>query len=233
MKERKKNDTYDYYKFSNDLYPYDSTERYKVGMAICAILLIGMFIFTVVLATSSTHHLSFVSQDGIHIKFDTTLDDLSNAELVDYDYITSDAKFKTVVGDEVTYNLNKAKKIYDANAPVIDVYGMESKHSTIPGLDENTTNLFVDYLIKNQIYDTRIKVLDYNDETGILQYSLDDGSVKHTITMGTNGFYSNNHVVTINSVSNSIYNFIPIQQIVLLIILFLAALMLCVLCGLG
>lgn len=142
-------------------------------------------------AHASLKYKSFVSKDGVSIDFYVASDSLDNAELLDYDYLTGNATFKTASGEDVTYNLVNTKGFYAAKAPILHVEGLVSRTSVLPGLDESTTKDFISYLISKQMYHDHIKVVDYHNDTGTLLYNLNNDTATHTLVMGTDGFYSN------------------------------------------
>lgn len=167
-----------------------------------SLIVIGSIIALVafaVYAHASLKYKSFVSKDGVSIDFYVASDSLDNAELVDYDYLTGNATFKTASGEDVTYNLVNTKGFYAVKAPILHVEGFTDRTSVLPGLDESTTKDFISYLISKQMYHDHIKVVDYHSDTGTLLYNLNNDTVTHTLVMGTDGFYSNDPVPVQNT----------------------------------
>lgn len=188
MEFREKND-------SNSI--SDRLSDVDIGNAISVLfglIVVGSIIVLVVLAVyahASLKYKSFVSKDGISIDFYVASDSLDNAELLDYDYLTGNATFKTASGEDVTYNLVNTKGFYAAKAPILHVEGFTDRASVLPGLDKSTTKAFISYLISKQIYHDNIKVVDYHSDTGTLLYTTNNDTATHTLVMGTDGFYSN------------------------------------------
>lgn len=165
-------------------------------------IVVGSIIVLVVLSVftySRLKYKSFVSKDGVSIDFYVASDSLDNAELLDYDYLTGNATFKTASGEDVTYNLVNTKGFYAAKAPILHVEGLASRTSVLPGLDESTTKAFISYLISKQMYHDHIKVVDYHSDTGTLLYNLNNDIATHTLVMGTDGFYGNDPVPVQNT----------------------------------
>lgn len=161
------------------------------------LIVVGSIIVLVVLNVyvhASLKYKSFVSKDGVIIDFYVASDSLDNAELLDYDYLTGNAIFKTASGEDATYNLVNTKGFYAVKAPILHVEGFTDRTSVLPGLDESTTKAFINYLINKQIYYDYIKVVDYHSDTGTLLYTANHDTVTHTLVMGTDGFYSNDPV---------------------------------------
>ena len=159
-----------------------------------SLIVVGSIIALVVFAVyahASLKYKSFVSKYGVSVDFYVASDSLDNAELLDYDYLTGNATFKTASGEDVTYNLLNTKGFYAAKAPILHVEGFTDRTSVLTGLDESTTNAFISYLISKQMYHNDIKVVDYHSDTGTLLYTTNNNTATHTLVMGTDGFYSN------------------------------------------
>lgn len=93
----------------------DRLSDIDIGNAISmlfGLIVVGSIIALVVFAVyahASLKYKSFVSTDGVSIDFYVASDSLDNAELLDYDYLTGNATFKTASGEDVTYNLVNTK----------------------------------------------------------------------------------------------------------------------------
>lgn len=189
----------------NDSSISDRFSDIDIGNAISmlfGLIVVGSIIALVafaVYAHASLKYKSFVSKDGVSIDFYVASNSLDNAELLDYDYLTGNATFKTASGEDVTYNLVNTKGFYAAKAPILHVEGLIDRTSVLPGLDESTTKAFISYLISKQMYHDHIKVVDYHSDTGTLLYNLNNDTATHTLVMGTDGFYSNDPVPVQNT----------------------------------
>ena len=162
MEFREKND-------SNSI--SDRFSDIDIGNAISVLfglIVVGSIIVLVVLAVyayAGLKYKSFVSKDGVSIDFYVASDSLDNAELVDYDYLTGNATFKTALGD---------------NANI--------KSDLLPGVSDDIKLDFIKYCYANKIHN-KIEVLGYSDNNKMLSYKdlFDEAII--TLTLGNNGFY--------------------------------------------
>lgn len=155
---------------------------------VCIIIVVAVFCirFKDTISKSKT----FVTDKGQHITltFDGDVD-FTNTTLVSYDYITGDAVVKLSSGEEKVYNLKPSVDNAFSAGNTLDISGMTSKHSIIPGTDENITRCFVDYAMNNDLYGHSLAVVDYNNDSRELVYS-DNNSALHKLKLGINGFYN-------------------------------------------
>lgn len=141
---------------------------------------LGMvFIFALFIKYRSSHIVSFTTNEGWSFMITDYSVSLVDASLVDYDFITGVVKVKLLTGEEKDYTVSNA----------ISIVGMTDKYSTISGLDNDVTQMFIKYALINRLYDRSLDIIDYNNVSKELIY-IDSRSGKHSLKLGVKGFYN-------------------------------------------
>ena len=155
-------------------------------------IIIALFALFIKFNSVSSKSKTFITDKGQHITL--TSDgyvDFTNTTLVSYDYITGDADIKLSTGEEKAYTVSNA----------ISIVGMTDKYSTISGLDNDVTQMFITYALINRLYDRSLDIIDYNNVSKELIYT-DSNSGKHKLKLGINSFYNIDQPKTVTHTSS-------------------------------
>ena len=138
-----------------------------------------VFIFALFIKYRSSYVVSFTTNEGWSFSITDFSVRLTGSSLVDYDFITGVVKIKLSTGEEKAYTVSNA----------ISIVGMTDKYSTISGLDNDVTQMFIKYALINRLYDRSFDIIDYNNVSKELIY-IDSRSGKHSLKLGVKGFYN-------------------------------------------
>ena len=138
-----------------------------------------VFIFALFIKYRSSYVVSFTTNEGWSFSITDFSVRLTGSSLVDYDFITGVVKIKLSTGEEKAYTVSNA----------ISIVGMTDKYSTISGLDNDVTQMFIKYALINRLYDRSLDIIDYNNVSKELIY-IDSRSGKHSLKLGVKGFYN-------------------------------------------
>lgn len=150
-----------------------------------------VFIFALFIKYRSSHIVSFTTNEGWSFSVTDYSVRLTDAELLDYDFITGMIKIKLSTGEGKVYNVSNT----------ISIVGMTDKYSTISGLDNDVTQMFIKYALASRLYDRSLDIIDYNSVSKELIYT-DSNSGKHRLKLGINSFYNINQPKTVTQASS-------------------------------
>ena len=168
----------------------DDYDFFNTWLLVCCFL--GMvFIFALFIKYRSSHIASFTTNEGWSFMVTDYSVRLVDASLVDYDFITGVVKVKLLTGEEKAYTVSNA----------ISIVGMTDKYSTISGLDNDVTQMFIKYALINRLYDRLLDIIDYNNVSKELIYT-DSNSGKHKLKLGINSFYNIDQPKTVTHTSS-------------------------------
>ena len=150
-----------------------------------------VFIFALFIKYRSSYVVSFTTNEGWSFSITDFSVRLTGSSLVDYDFITGVVKIKLSTGEEKAYTVSNA----------ISIVGMTDKYSTISGLDNDVTQMFIKYALINRLYDRSLDIIDYNNVSKELIYT-DSNSGKHKLKLGINSFYNIDQPKTVTHTSS-------------------------------
>lgn len=150
-----------------------------------------VFIFALFIKYRSSYVVSFTTNEGWSFSITDFSVRLTGSSLVDYDFITGVVKIKLSTGEEKVYNVSNT----------ISIVGMTDKYSTISGLDNDVTQMFIKYALINRLYDRLLDIIDYNNVSKELIYT-DSNSGKHKLKLGINSFYNIDQPKTVTHTSS-------------------------------